>query len=589
MRMGSMEQQTQFKVFPWLLLGVFFAESFTFAAQKNPDPVRELEQQDQARLKVVIQYADNILKYGRDRYRRKPSPLFADGINVLTREHLKWVYPGGAEVVISDLGCQQNLCRMMTALTNLTGRPRYKNAVKEAFRYHFQHYQDASGLMQWGGHRFIDLKTLQITGPSEKEMVHELKNNFPDYDLMYEVDPQATVNYIKAFWNAHVYDWKTLEISRHGEYGLKMGQLWENRFEQNQPFFETKGLTFLNTGNDLIYAAGKLYQFTGDRKALEWGKLLAEQYVKARHPQTKLGVYQFSQPKKEAETSDDNDTSSRFGDRARRQFGPEFGAIALEGNMLITSWLAGTVYSENALVELEMAREIGPDVQEFLEWTREGMVAYSKYAYIPETNKLRPLLTDGTDLTDYALKRNGYYGKKGEVLRQFKASSIFLLSYARGFLLTSEPELWKMARGIAKYNTLGDLGTVPGQEVAVNLNTENHDPYVLFALLDVYGQTRHPAYLDLARRIGDNIVKYCFVNGFFLPKPNLLYANVDAIEPYALLALQATIAGTPEQVPGFVNGSGFIHGDYQFPDGRTRTIFSDYLFSQTRTAESPAR
>lgn len=107
--------------------------------------------------------------------------------------------------------------RVLVGLSNLTGEAKYKQRVAENIRYYFDHYQDASGLLLWGGHRFVDLKTLQPQGPSEKEMVHELKNAYPYYDMMFAVDDKATARFIKAFWNAHVYDWKTLETSRHGK------------------------------------------------------------------------------------------------------------------------------------------------------------------------------------------------------------------------------------------------------------------------------------------------------------------------------------------------------------------------------------
>ena len=85
-------------------------------------------------MKTVLEFADNVLKYGGDRYHKSPAPLFADGINVNTGEHLKWVLPGGRVTVISNLACQQNLYRTLTALTNLTGDPKYKEAAKAGLK-----------------------------------------------------------------------------------------------------------------------------------------------------------------------------------------------------------------------------------------------------------------------------------------------------------------------------------------------------------------------------------------------------------------------------------------------------------------------
>ena len=529
---------------------------------------------DQARLNAVIAFADKVLEQGRDTFHQQPTPLLANGINVLTGEPLIWRFIDGREAVLSDFTIQQNFMRVLVSLTNLTGEPRYKAAAKDNYAYYFAHFQDEGGLLRWGGHCAIDLKTLQVIGPK----IHELKNAYPYYELMFEVNPEATARYIRGFWNAHVYNFRTLEISRHGEYGHPLGALWASPFDNPPPFFATKGLSFLDAGNDLIYSASMLYKYTGDRDALRWGLRLAEQYVKARNPKTKLGAYQYTQARQTAPTSDDTNTLSWFGDRAHRQFGPEQ-ADALEGTMLLSNH-ATTIYSQNALMQVQLAQALGGEGRQLLAETHQGMRAFVERAYQPDRNLLRPMMTDGTDLSNYTLKRNGYYGPVGRILRPYPATAEFMLSYARAFLATADPELWSMARGIAHAADLGEIGVEPGKGLAVNLQTTNSDPYVLFSLLDLYGQSKHPAYLELARRVGDNIVSARCHHGYFLPEPDLLYAKINAIEPYALLALEATIRGHPELVPTFLNGSGFFDTEYRFPDGSVRRIQDGYLFSQ---------
>ena len=524
-------------------------------------------------MQAVVAFADHVLKDAADRYHPDSTPLLANGIDVYTKAQLLWHFPDGKDAVLSDFTVQQNFMRVLAALTNLTGDSRYKDAAKANYAYYFAHFQDEGGLLRWGGHCAIDLKTLQPIGP----LIHELKNAYPYYQLMYEVNPEATVRYIKGFWNAHVYDWRTLEISRHGEYGKKPGSLWDSPFDDPKPFFETKGLSFLDAGTDLIYSAAMLFEFTGDRGALLWSKRLAEQYVKARNPVTKLGAYQYTQAKKTADTTDDNITLSWYGDRAHRQFGPEFGDRALEGTMLLPR-LAATIYATNALMQIQLAPTLGPDGKQLLDWTHEGLAAFAHYAYLPEKNLLRPMLTDGTDLSNFALKRNGYYGRAGTVLAPYRATPEFMLSYARAFLVTGDPALWAMARGIAQANDLGEIGTTPGQGVAINLDTRNDDARALFSVLDLYRQTHQAAYLQLARAIGNNIVKTRFHHGYFTRFEDQIYANIDAIEPYALLALDAAIKDRAEQVPYFINGSGVFDTEYRFPDGTVRRIQDGMLY-----------
>ncbi|ANY70022.1 hypothetical protein BBD42_28605 [Paenibacillus sp. BIHB 4019] len=536
---------------------------------------------DQHRLNAVIAFADNVLKEGRDCYRSEPSPLFADGINVRTKEHIKWRFPGGSEAVLSNLASQQNLFRTFAALTFLTGDEQYKQAGKAAIQYHFDHLQSECGLMQWGGHRFIDLKTLNISGAIEKSgMVHELKNHFPYYEFMYEVNPAATVKYIRALWNAHVFNWNTLEISRHGSYGLKSSRLWASPFQEAEPFSEVKGLSFLNAGNDLIYASGMLYKLAGEKGALLWLKRLARQYNKARNPITGLGAYQFNQAKKVQHTEDDSNTLSGFGDRAKRQFGPEFGEAALEGKMLLEEQ-ANTVYYENPIMQLQLASELGEVVKELAQWSRQGLSALLKYGYVSESNSFRPMLTDGTDLSGYELKRDGYYGKKSSVLCPFPASSKFLLAYVRTFIHTGDESLWEAARSMAKGNNLGDIGREPGVDADMDFRSPCDDPRALYAMLDVYLTFGHPKYLEMARKIGDNIIAKKFHFGYFLPARNSKYANFDTAEPLALLALQAAIEGKQHGVPAFIDGKGFFHANMEAGDGSVKSWKSPQLYKET--------
>jgi pectate lyase len=563
-----------------------FASVFVLTVSAARAAEASVEERDRARLEIVRQFADSVLKDAADRYRAEPSPLLANGINVFTKEQLCWRFADNSEAVISDLTMQQNLLRVLSGLSNLTGDSRYRTAAKAQFAYHFAHLQDQGGLMQWGGHRFVDLRTLKVVGPSGKDMVHELKNVFPFYELMYEVDPAATTRFITGFWNAHVYNWSTLEISRHGQYGKEPGAQWKNAFGDPAPFFETKGLSFLDAGNDLIYSAAMLYRLSGDEGALRWSKTLAAQYVKARDAKTGLGAYQYTQPRQTATTADDSITLSWYGDRAKRQFGPDFpGHRVLEGTMLLRR-LATTIYSENALMQLQLAQTLGDEGKAFLYWTRTGMAAFARHAYRTETSELRPMLTDGTDLTGYTLRRDGYYGKAGRRLEPYAATPEFMISYARGFLLTGDESLWTVARGIARASGLGDIGTAPGREVAVSLATENSDVFALFALLDIHRQTRHDAYLQLARAVGDNVVRKRWHHGYFTPNEDQIFANVDALEPYALLALEAEVRGRPELVPAFINGSGFLDGEYRFADGQVRGTKDAVLF-RPRQSTSP--
>ena len=319
------------------------------------------------RLQAARQFADIVLDKGRDTYRASPTPMFVDGLNVDTLEPVCWQY-GGESWICCNLASQQNLFRTLVALTNLTGEARYKDAAKEAISWHFEHYTRSCGLLQWGGHRFIDLATGKVVGEQD---THELKWSFPYYELMWEVNPGATERYIKAFWNAHILDWTVLDMNRHGRYDRAAGALWDSAYVGGEPFFPAKGLTFLNTGSDLMYAGILLYELNGDDGAATWALRLMKRYVDARNPFTGLGAYQYSQ-------LDANN------DRALRQFAPEFpGRPALEGTLLAGSG----VYSYGGVSQLLMAEKLGERGAAMLDWVRDGLVAYLSLIHISEPTR----------------------------------------------------------------------------------------------------------------------------------------------------------------------------------------------------------
>lgn len=522
------------------------------------------------RIDTVKTYADNVLNMGLDRWSGKNTPLIADGIDLETGEPLEYVYDGRIGIrgeggqpnswIIHNLASQQNLFKVFKALSNLTGDKKYIQAAENSIRYHFDYLKSDCGLLRWGGHQLIDLRTLKPIGHSWRtnSHVHELKDVYPYYELMWDVDKEATTKFIHAFWNAHILDWSRLEFNRHGSFGKKMGELWDNEFKQPEPFFEGDGLTFLNTGSDMIYAAAKLYALGKDEKALKWSKLLAEQYVRSRHPETGLGSYQFSKPTRHRQPPDGPLTGlltfSSYGDRAENQFGKDFPGVAREGWAIF----GGGMYTIPALMQLELTELLGEDGKEFLKWTVDGMKAYAKYAYDPQGNNFRPLWADGTDLTDYAFSRTGYFGPEGRVLKPSKADELYLFSYSRAYRLSQDLDIWQTVRSIMKGLNLGDPGEIPGKSVSLNVDTDNSNPYALFALLELNRSVKDKAFFDLAVKIGDNIIKRSFHKGFFVRDENSNKAVFDAIEPLALLSLEAELRGKSNLVPIYSGGQNYL-------------------------------
>jgi hypothetical protein len=67
-------------------------------ATETPDPNNPNRYLD-----AVREFADNVLKYGRETYGPKHTPLFVDGLNIHTHEPVKWIAPNGDRWIISNL------------------------------------------------------------------------------------------------------------------------------------------------------------------------------------------------------------------------------------------------------------------------------------------------------------------------------------------------------------------------------------------------------------------------------------------------------------------------------------------------------
>lgn len=524
-------------------------------------------------LQTVRTFADNAIAHGRDRFGPHPTPLFADGLNVDTLEPVEWLCDG-KRWIICNPACQMDFFRTLVGLTNLTGDERYRAAAAEAMLFFLDRRVDSRGLPKWGGHRFVDLRSGDVVGEQNH---HEFKTTYPFYEFLWQIAPAATQRLIEALWNAHVYDWSRLDMSRHGIYDAPMSKLWDEAYAGGEVFFHGRGLTFINAGSDLIYAGGMLHHFTKSGGALKWAKRLAHRYVEARDPTTGLGAYQYSQPTATMDPEQAG-TLSAGGDRARRQFGPEFGERALEGKLL-APYHSERIYGHSAATQMQIGEMLGSTGvgADFIRWAYEGLLAFARHAYDPSTNAVRAMFTDGTPISPADVKRPGYF--KPSVFEPRPASGVLLFSLAQAFRVTRDAELWATTRAMARGHDLGDIGSEPGAAPRLKEATINADPAALLSLLELSRAAEHPSFLATARAIADNIVGQQFHKGFFLSSSDHVNASFNALAPLALLTLEATLRGQRESVPRYTTGQPRIHGPY---DGHGRTKDDLVIWSRIR-------
>lgn len=514
---------------------------------------------------------------------QNPTPLMADGFDVLTHQPVVWKFPDGRNIPISNFASQQNWLRTLDALSLVTQDPQYHQQARVQSSYFMQHgVHEQSGLFYWGGHRFFNLDTLKTEGPESKAQVHELKHHLPYYDLLLSVDREKTLNFLQGFWHAHVEDWQTLDLGRHGSYDKQRDPhvFTHARHDVVNPQVwpqlpETKGLTFVNAGTDLIYAAYKYAEYTGDIAAAAWGKHLYRQYVLARNPETGLPVYQFSSPQQRRPIpEDDNQTQSWYGDRAKRQFGPEFGEIAREANVLFRDMRPLLI--DNPLAMLDILRQ-QPDA-EVLQWVIDGLKNYYRFAYDVESNTLRPLWNDGQDMSGYVLQRDGYYGAKGKVISPFPLEVDYLLPLVRAWRASEDDELLDLIAVLLHRWQLAELNKQQRRATLMDGKKPAASPYLLLALVELAEHCQCSQLFTLAWQIGNDLFQQHYHRGLFVESAEHRYFRIDNPIALALLTLIAAKQNKLAAIPQFITNGGYIHGDYRV-NGESRTLYDiDFIY-----------
>lgn len=531
-------------------------------------------------VQTVRDYAKAVLQHGRDVYGEEETPLLADGINVATGEPLYW-NQDGRMMIMSNFARQQIIVRTFLGLSELTGEHKYASTVSEIAGYMFDRHQQPGGLLPWGTHLFIDLADKKFHDLG-KGLNHELHGWFPVFDFLWDVNQEATERLIKGTWNAHVCDWGKLIFNRHGDVTetVDFSNVWDHDFEHPTPLIETRGkLTFISCGAQIIDAGARLYMLNQDAGAWKWAKRLNDLYIAARHPETKLGCFQYTTPIAQKQlppieellsasgSNAPSYTYSGLGDRAKNVFGADFGEIAREAYLLARGE-ATAVYGVSATAMLRMGAALGEAGKSFITEQVEGLKAYARHAYLPEENKLKPIWTDGTDLTGYRPPWPGYYrglfATGSGTMEPWDVSTWMgspgmhiLFSYCVAYRYTKDDELWQTLRSLLRGLGCGDVGTASGKNANLPQNLEISDPILLLSILELYEATGVPEYLRLAEDIGVNIAAR-FENGLIID-PESKDADFCQVEPYALIRLEGVRKGMADRIPSFVSHNGRVY------------------------------
>ncbi|MBL7153627.1 MAG: hypothetical protein ISS79_07910, partial [Phycisphaerae bacterium] len=348
--------------------------------------------------------------------------------------------------------------------------------------------------------------------------------------------------------------------------------LWPEKYDPEPVFFWGTGLSFLNTGSDLFYAGAMLTHLSGDNQPLVWAKRLAYRYVETRDLNIGISGYQFNQSRTAT------CAPGIRGDRAQYQYGDDFkGHFVVEGTLF--PCYGSTPSVRPRIVQFLLAEMMGKGGEEFKKWALEELTAWGKVAYRKRDNSFIPMLTDGTSMEDYVCKKDGYFGPKGRVLKAGRAGEMDFWTYALAYRITGDQFIWEMARNIANHNNWGDIGPNADAKPDLNLDTSYSTYALLLGFIELHKKTGNPVFLQMARRIGDNILASRFHKGFFVPTKRHIYAKFDAPEPLVLLRLDAALNKSKAKLPTAWPTRSFFHCPF---DGKGRTYDNSVIYSRTR-------
>jgi hypothetical protein len=217
-------------------------------------------------LKAAVDFAECMIRHGRDRYGKVHSPLFAV---LLTRQAEPSIgphpyfdrptpydvsnmntpfrkynfnrclnYPGGlggeGPHKVTVFGCDvyedRDLYETLFDLSRISGQARYRAEAEKALRWWFTNTMGPAGLYPWGEHLGWDFDyecPTYFQGPSRQlyaACYHEIKDQVPFLDILAAIPaPKAgEATYLERYalgvWSAHYWDPQRAIYCRHGDY-----------------------------------------------------------------------------------------------------------------------------------------------------------------------------------------------------------------------------------------------------------------------------------------------------------------------------------------------------------------------------------
>ena len=407
----------------------------------------------------------------------------------------------------SDFFEDQATYKALNSLPKITGNKKYGDFVEDSLRYGMG-LTDSKGMFWWGSHRCYDIFADEKLRPTEGyEQPHETATNCPVWDIIWQVDEEATRRELAGVWEWHVIDKETGEHNRHND-----GQ---------------KGVPFSMCGGQFIYDLSFMYSKTGDKAYLERAELIADYHWRTRNKQTGLAP----------EVGRSEEDLKAY--RERKEPANEW--------VLSSHQVAGLL-----CYFLLKSYEI-TGVEKFRDQALTYLKAYAKYAYDPEAGKFYGALNvaDGKPVTKPRLQGspNTPYSHT-DLWQPYQYGSEYPIyaaqAYAYAYTVTGDEVLLDTAKKWADFirNNPPEIGCLT--DTWYELYARLFSKYGTFAglygraisfYINMYANTGDNIYLDDARKLAREAVSKLYYKGLFRGQPaRPYYATVDGVG-FLLVAL----------------------------------------------------
>jgi hypothetical protein len=182
-------------------------------------------------LRVVRRYADTMIERGRDFYGPQKSGLLLSALDRMTLSPLtvrptapggirRGDRPGRAWTAMNGANPQldQNLLRILYALTAITGEKRYAHVADEELAWFLNNAMSPkTSLLPWGEHLSWDVM-LDVPISGGDEMMHEFARPWMLWDRCFALAPVASEKFALGLWEHQIANHETGGFDRHAPY-----------------------------------------------------------------------------------------------------------------------------------------------------------------------------------------------------------------------------------------------------------------------------------------------------------------------------------------------------------------------------------